>query len=210
MSTPNPPDSGDPAPAERPPPDPTSDAPFDPYRFGLPDHPVPAEYAPPGYVFPPTPPAGPQPNNPWAPPSGLPPTQAGSMPPAGPPQYPPQYPQYGPPPPTHHEYGQPKPGNGKAVTALTLGILSIIFFWLTVLDLALIIPAVVFGVLGLGDAKVRNSGGRGQAIAGLICAAVAVVLIVVALIVVLHAAGKCGGFSHSGDPGFNQCLKDNL
>jgi hypothetical protein len=180
---------------------------------------VPPEYAPPGYVFPAAPPsappAGPQPANPWAPPTALPPTQAGPpyppYPQSGPPhpQYP-QYPQYGPPPPLQNAYGQPKPGNGKAITALVLGILSIVFFWLTILDLALIIPAVVFGILGLGDAKVRNSGGRGQAIAGLICAAVAAVLIVIALVVVLHAASKCGGFSHSGDPGFNKCLRDHL
>ena len=42
-------DLGKPTPAA-PSGDPTADAPFDPYRFGKPDHPVPPEYAPPGYV----------------------------------------------------------------------------------------------------------------------------------------------------------------
>ena len=31
---------------------PAGEAPFDPYRYGRPDHPIPAEYAPPGYTGP--------------------------------------------------------------------------------------------------------------------------------------------------------------
>lgn len=212
MSTPKPPGSGESDPADKPAADPAANLDFDPYRFGLPDHPVPPEYAPPGYVFPNQPAPPPHPAGPWAPPASLPPTQGG--PPSGYPQYPqyppPHYPYGAPPPPMHHAYYQPKSGNGKAIAALVLGILSIVFFWLTILDLALIIPAVIFGTLGLSDARTRNAGGRGQAIAGIVCAGVATVIAVVFTALVVHAANQCGGFSNSNDPGFNQCLKDHL
>jgi hypothetical protein len=205
MSTPNPPGRGESDPAGPPAQDPNSGLDFDPYRYGLPDQPVPPEYAPPGYVFPAQPAAPPPPAAPWAPPASLPPAPGGS----GSPQYP-QYPYGGPPPPMQHAYYQQRTGNGKAVAALVLGILSLVFFWLTIFDLALIIPAVIFGMLGLGDARTRNAGGRGQAIAGIVCAGIATAVVVVFTIVVVHAANQCGGFGHSDDPGFNQCLKDHL
>jgi hypothetical protein len=214
MSTPQPPGSGESDPAEKATPEPRPGLDFDPYRFGLPEHPVPPEYAPPGYVFPSQPAPAPPAAGPWAPPAALPPTQAGSGPPGplSPPPYPqyPHYPYGAPPPPPYHGYYQPKPGNGKAVAALVLGILSIVFFWLTVFDLALIIPAVVFGTLGLSDARTRNAGGRGKAIAGLVCAAVGTAIVVIFTIIVVHAANQCGGLSHSSDPGFEQCLRDKL
>ena len=97
---------------------------FDPYRYGKPDHPIPPEYAPPGYV-PPVPPA-----------------------PAAP--SPAQYPGYSypPPPPGYPPYGAPRAGNGKATIALVLGILSIVFCWLSIFDLVLAVPA---GQTGFGS-----------------------------------------------------------
>ena len=78
---------------------------FDPYRFGLPEHPVPPEYAPPGYVPPPgqTPPPDPA----TAYPGGYPP-----MPQNYPPQnYPPTgYPPAGSPPPGAQYPGGQYPG----------------------------------------------------------------------------------------------------
>jgi hypothetical protein len=199
MSTPNPPDRGDP---ERPAPDPAAAAPFDPYRFGLPEKPVPPEYAPPGYVFPAAPPTAPA--DPWAPPGPLPPpTQPG-------PAYP-NHPQYGAPaPPLQHAYVQPKPGNGKCVAALILGIASLLLFWTSVFDAIPAILAIVFGTIGLSEARSRGTGGRGMAIAGLICAAVGAIAAIAFTAFILHAVNQCGGLSHQHDPGFNQCVQDKL
>lgn len=181
------------------------DAPFDPYRFGRPDTPPPPEYAPPGYVpeqsTPSAPPAPPQ----WGygQPGGAPPPPSyptGPYPPAsyGPPQYQPGgYPGY-----------QPPQNNGKATAGMVLGILSIVFCWLTIVDLVLVVPAIVFSALGLGAAK-QNGRGRGQAVAGMICAAVAVVLVVVILVFAFHIAGKCSGVDH-GSGAYDRCVRNQI
>jgi hypothetical protein len=175
--SPNPPDRepggwAAPAPAEPVQSDPTSpgsaETPFDPYRYGAPEQPVPPEYAPPGY----TPPA--------APPSLT------KAPAASPPPYPPAYgsqqPGYGyqggaqqpyPAPPHYsQQYPQPKTGNGKAVAGLVLGILAIVFCWTSFFDVVLIALGIIFALLGLSQAKRTGGGGRGMAIGGLVCALV--------------------------------------
>ena len=178
--------------------DPTADAPFDPYRFGLPDHPVPPEYAPPGYV--PPPPVTPAPSNPWGPPVQLPPSYGSA-----------QYPPHGaPPPPVYHSYEQPKPGSGKAIAALVLGIASIVMFWTSILDGILVILAVVFGIMGLNEANARRTGGRGMALAGLICAAVGAAAAIAFTVWVVHAVNACGGFASNNSSGFNHCVQDHL
>jgi len=84
--------------------EPVEDAPFDPYRFGKPDYPIPAEYAPPGYTGPiaappnpyaggppgSPPPPGANPANPFANPPGTSYGPNGPQPPyaGGPPPYP--------------------------------------------------------------------------------------------------------------------------
>jgi hypothetical protein len=129
MTTPSGPDNGDPSPPEGvslgksgPASDPTADVPFDPYRFGKPDHPIPAEYAPPGYTGPTTAPASPYDAgsaNPYAPPPGTSAANPFANPPGtpyagGPPQPPYQYPpdQYPPGqyPPNQYPPGQYPPG----------------------------------------------------------------------------------------------------
>ena len=193
--------------------------PFDPYRFGKPEHPIPAEYAPPGYTGP-TVPSGPRSypgatDNPFGNPPGTPYSPYGppppGYPPSGPPpSWPPTPPGYGaPPPPPYSHYSQPKPGNGKAIAALVLGILAVVLFWLSVLDAFLIIPAIVFGVLGLTESR-RTGNGRGLALAGLICAAVATVAATVFTVFVVHAANECGGLHNNNTPGFQQCVRDHL
>ncbi|MEO9138425.1 MAG: hypothetical protein ABI345_05100 [Jatrophihabitans sp.] len=199
------------------------DEPFDPYRFGRPDHPVPPEFAPPGYVPDPEPaPAGPTPY--LGPPTRSAP--GNYRPPSTP--YPYGQPPYGQPPQGQQPYGQPphgqppygapplygyptaKAGNGKAVAAMVLGIASILLCWLSVLDAAVIIPAIVFGFLGLAQAKKRGGVGKAMAIAGLACAAVATVLAVVVTVLVSNAISECGGTANQNDPGFNQCVQDNF
>lgn len=186
------------------------DEPFDPYRFGKPDHPIPAEYAPPGYTgptVPSTPHAYPAPsnnpsNNPFGNPPGTP------YPPFGSPPNDPY--RYGaPPPPQYPGYQRPRTGNGKAVAALVLGILSIAMFWLSVLDAFLIVPAIVFGILGLTESA-RTGSGRGLAIAGLVCGAIGMVAATVFTVVIVHAANQCGGLHNNNAPGFQQCVRDHL
>lgn len=208
-----------------------AEEPFDPYRFGRPDHPIPPEYAPPGYVPDPEPqPTGPPPP-PGAPPYGAPPYQPPTSPypygappygqpgppPYGPPQYgQPPYGQPGPPPygspPSYGvaPYGRPKQGTGKAVTAMVLGILSIVLCWLSILDALLVVPAVILGIIALTEARSRNGAGKGMALTGLICGVVGAVLAITATVLVLNAYDKCGGASQSDAPGFNECVKDNI
>jgi len=140
------------------------ETPFDPYRYGAPEQPVPPEYAPPGYSPPAAPPSFTKP--PASPPLSYGAAQPGYGYQAGgqhPYPAPPHYPQ---------QYPQPKTGNGKAVAGLVLGILAIVFFWTSLLDIVLIVPGVIFALLGMSEAKRIGGAGRGVAIGGLVCALV--------------------------------------
>lgn len=191
-----------------------SDAPFDPYRFGKPEHPIPAEYAPPGYTgptLPPPSPYGPPAGGPYVPPTGSP---YPGPPYPGPPQQP--YPPYGapygpgaPPPPAYHGYAQPRTGNGRAIAGMVLGILAIVLCWLTFFDAVFVVLGLIFSLLALGDSK-RTGRNRGMAVTGIICSIVGAVLATVLTVVIFHAADKCGGFSNSNEPGWNQCVRDNF
>jgi hypothetical protein len=197
--------------------DPAGPLDFDPYRFGKPDHPIPPEYAPPGYVPPAQPtPAGPGPV--WPPKDPPSPAPGYGQQPYPPPYggHPPASGGYGgytphpPPPPGYPAYGQVRPSNGKATTAMVLGILSVLFFWLTVLDLALAIPAIVLGALAVRDAKrFPEREGRGKGLAGLICGIVAIVLIIVAVAVVYVRIKPCLDYGLNSDR-YQSCLHDRL
>ncbi len=171
---------------------------FDPYRFGKPDHPVPPEYAPPGYA-PETPPS------PYGSAGNAPYGQTGTP---YPPPSPWGAPGYGPPP-GHYATAQPR-GNGKAVAALVLGIVSIVMFWLSFFNGLFIVLALVFGILGLTEAGSRGGAGKGMAIAGLICMGVGTVATVLYTVWLLHIANQCGGLDNGGDPGFSQCVRDHF
>jgi hypothetical protein len=177
--------------------DPTADAPFDPYRFGRPDHPVPPEFAPPGYSATGYSPVA-QPS-PYA--AQTPPTYPAHQPPGGPPA-----------PPWYHGYPQPRTGNGKATAALVLGILSIVFFWLSVFDLVFIILALVFGLLGLSESRRQGGNGRGLAIAGLVCMGVGAAAAILWTATLFHTVGECGGFdaNTTNSSAFEQCVRDNF
>jgi hypothetical protein len=235
MTTPSEPDNGEPAegvnlgkgePSGDAPPDPAGEAPFDPYRFGKPDHPIPAEYAPPGYTGPVAPPPSPYPEpGPWAAPPGSQPTNPFSNPPgtpygtpygpsgpSGPAQPPYQYPpgQYGPPPPQYHGYVQPKTGNGKAVAALVLGIASVVFFWLSLFDGLFVVLGLVFSLIAMGETKMPGARGRGMAVAGLICSIIGAILATVFTVWAIHVANQCGGIDNKDSPGWNDCIRHHL
>lgn len=168
------------------------EAPFDPYRYGAPEHPVPPQYAPPGYTPPPV----------TAPPRSHRPSQPGTGYPG------PGY-SYPVPPPYAQQYPQPRTGNGKAIAALVLGILAIVFCWTSIFDVILVAPAVIFGFLGLGDAK-RGSGGRGMAISGLVCALVGAMLAVVLTVVIYSRLRVCLDSYNRGTSAYNNCIQNHL
>ncbi len=204
-------------------PDAPAEPPFDPYRFGRPEHPVPPEYAPPGYVpDPPPQPGPPPPASPYGqPPYGPPPYGQGGPPyaggpggyPGGPGPYPGGPGHYAGGPGGHPGYGPPPPArsgsNGKAITALVLGALSIVLCWLSLFDLVFIVPAIVFGSVALSDAR-RSGSGRGLALGGIACAVIGAVLAVFLTVLVKDAFDKCGGVSHRNDPGFMQCVQNEI
>ncbi|MBO7939207.1 hypothetical protein ABZX99_24155 [Streptomyces antibioticus] len=123
------------------------------------------------------------PPNPFAPPP-----QAGPVPPPplspdgpGQVQVPYGYPGgYGYP---HHQHGGypgwPGPGgesNGMGITGLVLGIVSAVVFCLWPAAIALGIMGVVFGAIGRGKARRGEATNGGQALAGIICGTVGIVL----------------------------------
>ena len=134
---------------------PESPAAFDPYRFGAPAHPIDPAYAPPGYVPPPltaAPPTPPLPQYPGAFGNYSPP----GSPQPGPPGYPsPGYPQqpYGQPAPYGYLPPNPNARNGLAVTALVLGIVGLVFSWVPFFDALIIVPGVIFALIGLSAAR---------------------------------------------------------
>lgn len=189
-------------------------APFDPYRFGKPEHPVPPEYAPLPYQ--PSapasssgqPPYGSTPASVYGQPSGSAPPPSG-QPPGNP--YSPPYPGYGAPPPAaYHGYAQQPSGNGKAVAALILGIASILLFWLTIFDGFFIVLALIFGVLALNEARSRGGSGRGMAIAGLVCMALGALAATLFTVVFFHAVDQCGGLQNGNSSQFHQCVQDHF
>ena len=201
---------------------------FDPYRFGLPDHPVPPEFAPPGYR-PPAPPAGADPYSPYGPGSpygqgpspygpGPGPSPYGAPPNQGTPPYGQGPSPYGPgpgapygPPTQHPGYpyptgapGAPAKSTGKATAALVCGILSIVLCWTTLFDALLAIPAIVLGIVVLSD---KRAPGRGLAMAGLICGVIGAILAIVLLIWLAPIAQKCGDLSGGQR---TQCVRDHI
>ena len=105
---------------------------------------------------------------------------------------------YSEPPPPPPQYGAPVPPaggtgpktSGKAITSLVTGIVSLPAVCCWPLSLVLAIVAIVFGILGRKE--IAASGGQrkgaGMALAGIICAAVSIVLIVVVLILAATGA----------------------
>jgi len=170
------------------------------------------------------PPGTPDPNDPWAAPSGdeqpsqqQPPQQPygqpgyGQQPPYGQPTYPQQQPYgpygqpgYGQQPgygyPAYGPYGYQQPTNGKAAAALYTGIAALVLTFCCGGGVLGILP-IVLGVKARSE--IRRGGGQqggdGMALAGIILGAVAVVLslVVIAVIVVAIASGD-GSFSTSG------------
>lgn len=69
---------------------------------------------------------------------------------------------------------QPQPTNGLAIASLVLGIVSIMFVWIPIIGLLGTVMALVGLVLGI--LALRQPGGRGLAIGGLVCAGVSMII----------------------------------
>ncbi|NUS24843.1 MAG: DUF4190 domain-containing protein [Streptomyces sp.] len=78
---------------------------------------------------------------------------------------------------------QPLPANGMGTAGLVLGILSAIVFCLWPVAVILGILGVIFGSIGRGKASKGTATNPGQALAGIICGAVGIVLGVGMLVV---------------------------
>ncbi|MET8766717.1 DUF4190 domain-containing protein [Streptomyces sp. NPDC004658] len=83
--------------------------------------------------------------------------------------------------PTAHGYGwpgmQPLPSNGMGTASLVLGIISAVGFVLWPIALVLGILALIFGGLGRGKAGRGEATNPGVALAGIICGAAGIVLV---------------------------------
>ena len=186
-----------PAPPPAPPQPPQ--APSDPFAAQLP----PSNY--PGYPGYPSQPTG-------YPPPGYPPAGYGQQPgyPPAPgyptaPGYPPA-PQGYPAPPAYHHYPQPSSGGGKAVAALVLGVLSILFCWTSVLDLVVIIPGLILSIMAMSDAR-QGRGSHTMARAGLITTIVGIVFAIVLTIVYINIANNidCSVYHSPGSFSYGFC-----
>ena len=198
---------------------PSADADFDPFRFGRPEPGSPAAAAFP-HLYPPQPPTQPpqfQPPSDQTPSGQFPPPDPSSgygYPPPGPYGYPPpgyDSPGYGNPAYGNPAYGYPggppvaKPGNGRAVAGLILGICSVVFFFLTFLDLPVVILGVIFSRLGLKASR-TGQGQRGVALAGLILSIIGAVVVAAFTVFLLHQINHCQQHHDQGTRAYNECI----
>ncbi|SDH90214.1 protein of unknown function [Alteribacillus persepolensis] len=73
--------------------------------------------------------------------------------------------------------------NGKAITSLVLGIVSLVMVFLfVVISPILSIVGLVFGIIALKEIKRTEQNGRGLAIAGNICSVVGLILSVIIIV----------------------------
>lgn len=86
---------------------------------------------------------------------------------------------------TPHGGSPEQPSNGMGLTALILGIIAIPLVCCAYLGIPLGIVAVVLGWLGKGKAERGEATNRGQALAGLICGAIAVILGILLLLLLV-------------------------
>ena len=186
---------------------PSDEPPFDPYRYGAPEHPVPPEYAPPGYV-PPPPAEQPTAYAQYPPYAGGQPYGANQPYGAPPQQYSPYPSPYYPPPPWT-QYPPPRTGNGRAIAGLVLGIVAILFFWTSVLDVIPVVLAIVFGSIGVNDAK-RSGNGRNMAITGIVCGVIGALLAITFTVVVYARIKPCLDNYDQGSSAQNTCIRQKF
>ncbi len=85
------------------------------------------------------------------------------------------------------------PTNGLAVAALVLGILALVFFWLPFLGWIPAILGLIFGLVAL-----QHPEGRGMAVGGVVCSAIALAIKVWFWIAFVGFLGAVGAAHHHG------------
>uniref|UniRef100_A0AAU2JX51 DUF4190 domain-containing protein n=1 Tax=Streptomyces sp. NBC_00049 TaxID=2903617 RepID=A0AAU2JX51_9ACTN len=108
----------------------------------------------------------------------------------------PAYPGY-PGPDPYQAYGMPK-SNGFGITALVLGILSVVGCITSFIAVAIGIAAVIFGALGKGKANRGEADNGGMALAGIILGAIGIVLGALMLLIVFAGFRDLGPLPESG------------
>ncbi|MET9902234.1 hypothetical protein [Streptomyces sp. NPDC006446] len=101
---------------------------------------------------------------------------------------------------------QPLPSNGMGTAGLVLGIIAAVLFCAWPLAIVLGILAVIFGLIGRGKARRGEATNPGQALAGVICGAVGIVLAIALLVLIIVAPDDDGGEDPGGDYGFSTSL----
>ncbi len=79
----------------------------------------------------------------------------------------------------------PQPMNGLGTASLVVGIVSVVLFCLWPLAIILGILAVVFGLIARGRARRGEATNAGQALAGIICGGVGIILATVIGVVII-------------------------
>lgn len=128
-----------------------------------------------------------------------------------------QQPPYGAPAPAQAPYQAPAPapyqtphgppqsqeGNGIAIAAMVLGIISLVLFWIPFLGLICGVLGAIFGFVGLGKSNRIGGKGKGMAIAGLVCGIIGTLIGVWYVIAVFAAANEINEFNQGFNEGFN-------
>ncbi|HEY1559188.1 MAG TPA: DUF4190 domain-containing protein [Kofleriaceae bacterium] len=80
----------------------------------------------------------------------------------------------------------PRQGNGLAIAGMVLGILAVVLFWTTVVDVVIGALAIIFSVLGLKRARIAGVG-RGMAMTGLITGIIGIALAAILVVIAMTA-----------------------
>jgi len=102
---------------------------------------------------------------------------------------------------SQYQYVQPTPsvpGNGFCVASLVLGIISVFFWALPLLNAILIILAVIFGIVGL-----TKKHGDGKAIAGLIISGIMIIPTVIMIMTYSAIGGIFSWFTNTNTYKYN-------
>ncbi|MFE7673108.1 DUF4190 domain-containing protein [Streptomyces albidoflavus] len=103
----------------------------------------------------------------------------------------------------HHGWGWPTGlRNGMGDASLALGIIGLVLFLAFPLAMILGVLALIFGGIGHARARRGEAGNRGQALAGMICGGVALVLGTLVLALVVSTAGE-GADGHVDEGGYS-------
>ncbi|MEU8793846.1 DUF4190 domain-containing protein [Streptomyces sp. NPDC048643] len=102
--------------------------------------------------------------------------------------------------------GPPAPSNGLGTASLVLGIIAAVLFCAWPLAIVLGILAVIFGVIGRGRVRKGEATNPGQALAGIICGSVGIVLGAALIVVIVALPDEVGSDDSDGYDGFSTSL----